>query len=160
MIGQHAPTSDVERLVQRIARLEERVADLQRAQKPNPLGPLGEMAYDTVTGGVGGGTTTILTGSSFTVASGRRLKITITWDHAIQSGSGTTSQVQIWDGSTQLNQVQFTAGVAGTFAGGSLCVVHTPSAGSVQYRLRTFTNATSVSLPGKNTILVEDIGPA
>lgn len=34
MIGQYAPTSDVERLVQRIARLEERVADLQRASSP------------------------------------------------------------------------------------------------------------------------------
>ena len=31
MIGQHAPTSEVERLAAQIARLEERVADLQRA---------------------------------------------------------------------------------------------------------------------------------
>lgn len=35
MIGQHAPTSEVERLAAQIARLEERVADLQRAQ-PTP----------------------------------------------------------------------------------------------------------------------------
>jgi len=32
MIGQHAPTSEVERLAAQIARLEERVADLQRAR--------------------------------------------------------------------------------------------------------------------------------
>jgi hypothetical protein len=86
VIGQHAPTSDVERLVQRIARLEERIADLQRSlvplrpftpvlsavTTPPSLGTLGSVEGDyTVEGGrCRWAATIVFNGSSVSAGSG------------------------------------------------------------------------------------------
>ena len=86
MIGQHAPTSDVERLVQRIARLEERVADLQRSLVPlRPFTPvLSAVTTDPSLGSLGS------VGGDYTVEGGRcRWAATIVFDGSgVSAGSG------------------------------------------------------------------------